>query len=283
LFGPILCGISEAAGDTNYWDAMIELTRDNSYHSPEREPGWFARFFPSAVFYAGIVYIILKSAGLARRGEYDAEAWIASSLYCVNLLERVGGRFVIENLDVVRSSASPCVFIGNHMSVLETFILPCLIRPYRNVTFVIKESLIAYPAFKHVMASREPIVVGRMDPRQDLRTVLTEGEDRLKRGTSVIVFPQTTRSLEFDSKKFNSLGVKLARRTGVPVVPVALKTDAWGVGAWFKDVGSIRPRKTARFYFGEPLSVAGSGREVHQVVVDLISGKLNDWKSLDPA
>jgi len=258
---------------------MTELTSENSYSSPERETGWFFRRFPSAAFYAGILYVILKAAGLAKRGQYHAEAWIDSSLHCVDLFERVGGRFVIENLDIVRGSASPCVFVGNHMSVLETFILPCLIRPYRKVTFVIKQSLLAYPVFKHVMVSREPIVVGRSDPRQDLRTVLKEGTDRLNQGKSVIVFPQTTRSLGFDPKKFNSLGVKLARRAGVPVVPFALKTDAWGVGARFKDLGRIRPRKTARFCFGEALTVAGTGKEEHQVVVDFISRKLGEWKS----
>jgi len=35
---------------------------------------------------------------------------------------------------------SACVFIGNHMSILETFVLPCLIQPHRDVTFVVKES-----------------------------------------------------------------------------------------------------------------------------------------------
>jgi 1-acyl-sn-glycerol-3-phosphate acyltransferase len=258
---------------------MKALTQQNTYQSPDRKTGWMSRHFPSAVFYAGIVSIVIRAARLAKRGEYHADDWINSSLVCVDLLESVGGRFIIENLDVVKNIASPCVFVGNHMSVLETFILPCLIRPHRQVTFVIKDSLVAYPAFKHVMVSREPIVVGRVDPRHDLKTVFKEGQDRLDRGKSVIIFPQTTRSIEFDPNKFNSLGTKLAKRAGVPVIPIALKTDAWAMGTWFKDIGRIRPDKIARFSFGEALTVNGSGKDEHQMVVDYISSKLDQWKS----
>lgn len=258
---------------------MKALTQGNNYQSPERRPAWFARNFPSPVFYAGIASIIIKAAQLAKRGRYYADDWIGSSLDCIKLLESVGGRFNLENLEAVRSDGPPTVFVGNHMSVLETFVLPCLIRPRRKVTFVIKDSLISYPAFKHVMMSRKPIVVGRVDPRQDLKTVFKEGQERLQRGVSVIIFPQTTRSIDFDPKKFNSLGVKLAKRAGVQVIPVALKTDAWGNGSRFKDIGRICPAKTVRICFGDPLPIAGTGKGEHQVVVDFIKSKLDAWKN----
>lgn len=257
---------------------MKALTQQNTYRSPERTTGWFARTFPSPVFYAGIVSIVVKAAYLAKRGRYHGDEWIGSSLACIELLESVGGRFVIENIDATHSDSPPCVFIGNHMSVLETFVLPCLIRPRRNVTFVIKESLVSYPAFKHVMVSRRPIVVGRVDARQDLKTVLKEGQERLGQGMSVIIFPQTTRSIEFDPQKFNSLGIKLAKRAGVQVIPVAMKTDAWGIGVRFKDIGRIDPRKTVRICFGDPLSIAGNGKDEHQLVADFIKTKLDEWK-----
>jgi len=86
------------------------------------------------------------------------------------------------------------------MSILETFVLPCLIQPHRDVTFVVKESLITYPLFGQVMRSRQPVVVGRDNPREDLKTVLEEGQKRLEANISIIIFPQTTRSVEFDPK-----------------------------------------------------------------------------------
>jgi 1-acyl-sn-glycerol-3-phosphate acyltransferase len=142
----------------------------------------------------------------------------------------------------------------------------------------VKESLIDYPFFRHVMRSRKPIVVGRANPRQDLRTVLQEGQKLLKGNVSVVIFPQTTRSVDFEPSNFNTLGVKLAARAKVPVIPIALKTDAWGLGHKLKDFGKIRPDKTVHICFGEPLRVHGSGKEEHRIVVDFIMAKLKDWQ-----
>ena len=175
------------------------------------------------------------------------------------------------------SLSGPCVYVGNHMSTLETMVLPCLVQPARNTTFIVKEALTRFPVFGPIMRSRDPIVVGRKDPRADLKTVLGGGQKHLDSGTSVIVFPQTTRSSTFDPAQFNTIGVKLARRAGVPVVPVALKTDAWEKGSLVKDFGPIRPEKKVHICFGEPLEVTGSGRDEHEAVIRFIQGKLHEW------
>ena len=221
--------------------------------------------------------IILKASRLCKKGAYTRDRWIQSSLNTVKALESVGGRFELQNLAIPRELESACVFVSNHMSILETFVLPCLIQPYRDVTFVVKESLLSFPFFKHVMRSRNPVVVGRANPRQDLRTVLEEGQNRLKANISVIIFPQTTRSINFDPQQFNSLGVKLAKRGKVPVIPVALKTDAWGNGRKFKDLGKIRPAKSVHITFGDPLLVQGSGKEEYKFIVDFIVKKLDSY------
>ena len=250
------------------------LTTHNTYHSPAQPTPWFARRNPTPVFYAKILMIVLKASRLCKKGAYTNDDWIQSSLKTVKVLESVGGRFEIQNLAIPRKLESSCVFVSNHMSILETFVLPCLIQPYRDVTFVVKESLLSFPFFKHVMRNRNPIVVGRANPREDLRTVLEEGQNRLNANISVVIFPQTTRSINFDPQKFNSLGVKLAKRSKVPVIPVALKTDAWGIGRKFKDFGRIHPAKSVNITFGDPLLVQGSGKEEHKFIVDFISNTL---------
>jgi len=253
------------------------LTDQNTYYSPKQSTHWFARRNPTLVFYAKIAMIILKASRLCKKGAYTNDHWIQSSLNTVKALEAVGGRFEIKNLDIIRNLESPCVFVSNHMSILETFVLPCLIQPYRDVTFVVKESLLSFPFFKHVMQSLKPIVVGRDNPRADLKTVLDEGQNRLNANISVIIFPQTTRSSNFEPKMFNSLGVKLARRCNVSVIPVALKTDTWGMGRKFKDFGKIRPDKSVHITFSYPLLVQGSGKEEHKFVVDFIGKELDSY------
>ncbi len=164
------------------------------------------------------------------------------------------------------------------MSILETAVLPVIIQPVRDVTFIVKQGLLEYPIFKYVMRSRDPIAVTRTNPRQDLKAVLEGGVDRLRRGISIIVFPQTTRTASFDPDQFNSIGVKLAQRAQVPVVPLALLSDAWGNGGFFKDFGKIDPSRTVHFAFGEPLQVQGRGAKEHQAVIDHVNRHIQAWK-----
>ena len=116
----------------------------------------------------------------------------------------------------------------------ERFLLRVLGQTDRTLTTYM-------PFFGPVMCSRDPIVVGRTNPREDLAAVLEGGLERLKKGISIIVFPQHTRSREFNPQMFNSIGVKLAKKAGVPIVPLALKTDAWGQGKKIKELGPVTP------------------------------------------
>jgi 1-acyl-sn-glycerol-3-phosphate acyltransferase len=132
------------------------------------------------------------------------------------------------------------------------------------------------------MRSRNPIVVSRDNPRQDLVTVLEEGAKRLTQGTSIILFPQTTRTPQFDPAQFNTLGVKVAKKADVPVVPVALKTDAWENGSMLKDFGAIVPERTVHIRFGAPIQVDGNGRTQHEAVVAFIQENLRRWNATSP-
>ncbi len=256
----------------------MNLLQDHGdYRSPDSRPSWFARLAPSWVFYPKLVEIVFRASRIAKRGEYNSEAWIRSSLDVVHLLESVGAKFVIENTTAYRDLESPCVFIGNHMSTLETFSLPSMIQPYRKAIFVIKQSLAKFPLFGLVVSARDPILVRRDNPKEDFKAVVEGGMERLERGVSVIVFPQTTRSLRLDPDSFNGIGVKLAKRARVPIVPIAIRSDCWGLGSWLRDFGRIHPERTIRFCFGDPIEVEGNGWQTHQDIVDFITGKLDSW------
>jgi 1-acyl-sn-glycerol-3-phosphate acyltransferase len=250
---------------------------DGAYRTPPRRLSSFARHFPGARFYTRAASTVWRAGSIAKHGRYDDAAWNRSSLEILRALEEVGIRLEIEGADHFAGLAGPCVFIGNHMSTLETFVLPSVVMTAKRVTFVVKRSLVEYPVFGHVMRSRDPIVVGRTNPRDDLKAVLEGGLERLRGGVSIIVFPQRTRTPVFDPASFNSIGVKLAKRAQVPVVPLALKTDAWGNGRLVKDVGTIDPAKEVHFAFGPPLRVAGSGAEEQQAVVEFIREHLLAW------
>jgi 1-acyl-sn-glycerol-3-phosphate acyltransferase len=250
---------------------------DGTYRTDDNAAGCLARHFPTLAFYPREFLIVFRAAVKAKRGRYDYAEWCRSSLDTIRALERSGVRLEITGLQHVEALKGPCVFIGNHMSTLETFTLPGTLVPIRPVTFVVKQSLVDYPIFGHVMRSRDPITVGRTNPREDLKAVLEGGTDRLARGISIVIFPQTTRRAFFDPAEFNSIGVKLAKRAGVPIIPIALKTDAWSNGTLAKDYGPIDPSRTAHFAFGPPLTVAGRGEAEHEEIVRFITHHLIIW------
>jgi len=253
--------------------------QNGTYRSTLDDVSKFGRMFPSLFFYYHMISIVFHGSQLAQKGLYDNKAWTISSIGILRAMERIGTFFEITGLENIEKLDTPCVYIGNHMSTLETFILPNILVPYRNVTFVVKKSLIEFPVFKHIMISRDPVVVGRENPREDLTVVLKEGEKRLREGTSIVIFPQKTRTIKFNPEEFNTIGIKLARRAGVPIVPLAVKTDAWGQGKLIKDFGKIDPRKNVHFSFGEPMQIQGRGNEEHQRVINFISDKLAEWNS----
>ena len=164
--------------------------------------------------YSHFFATILRSRSLALRGLYDDEAWAQSSFEIIGNLERCGARFRIEGMDKVRAAEGPLVFVANHMSTLETLVLPGLIRPMKPVTYVVKRKLLGGFFWGPIMRSRDPIAVSRTDPRADLEVVLREGQARLAAGISVIVFPQGTRTEVWKREGFNSLGIKLAVEGG---------------------------------------------------------------------
>jgi 1-acyl-sn-glycerol-3-phosphate acyltransferase len=208
----------------------------------------------------------------------DSAEWSKSSYSILSSIEKVGVNIEITGLDNVRRCEGTCVFVANHMSTFETFVLPAILLPYKDITFIVKQSLVKYPVFKHILISKEAIVVGRKNPRADLMTVLRQGGKLLSKGRSIIIFPQTTRFSVFDPAEFNTIGVKLAKRADVPVIPIALKTDAWGCGRLFKDFGRIDPRKSVHFAFGEPLYIKDNGIEEHNRIIHFIEQNLREWQ-----
>lgn len=239
---------------------------------------WRDRIWLGSRFYFMYRYlkVVLQSWRKVRRGVYDREAWVGASFDIMDFIEACGGRFSVQGLDRVRALQGPVVFVSNHMSMLETQVYPGLIAQYRELTFVVKESLVSYPLFGPVVSSRDPITVSRRNPREDLKKVLDEGRTRLEAGFSLMIFPQSTRSRAFDVEKFNTLGVKLAARAGVPVVPVAVKSDFWENGRITKDFGPIHRDREIMIEFGDAVS-AEDQREAHRSTVEFIKNRLGQW------
>lgn len=248
-------------------------TRDDLPHSAldrwlGKRDGWL---------YTRVACDVLRGYAVACRGRYSQDVWQAQSGRIVRIVEHCGGAVDVEGMAPLLRRSGPVVYAGNHMSMLETLLLPCILLTYGPVSFVVKESLLRYPCFGTILRRTAPISVGRANPRDDFKVVMQQGSAQLAAGRSVVVFPQSTRLTTFDPSRFNSLAVKLARKAGVPIVPLALKTDFLGVGKRFRDFGAIDRSKPVHFRFGALLHVEGTGKETQEAIVQFISDSLRGW------
>lgn len=232
-------------------------------------------------FYLSLIDIQRRHAPIARAGNYNRALWAAGSMEAFHCAESVGCRFRMSGIDNIRQKPEePLVIVSNHMSTLETIVFPGIFAGFRPITFVIKESIVRNPLFRDIMKATDPIVVSRKNPRDDLKKVMSEGVEHLKKGTSVIVFPQSTRTDGFDPAQFNSMGVKLAKTAGVRLMPVAIKTDFWGNSSikMFKEFGPLHRDRIVHMEFGAPLAITGNGTEEHHTTVEFIRSRLDRWQ-----
>ena len=178
-----------------------------------------------------------------------------------------------------RDYQGPVVYLCNHMSTLETILLPFTLLTFGPFNVVVKASLSRLPGLKRAAEHMGLVPVGRKSPREDLMTMFSVGTERIARGDSFLIFSQGTRQRVFSRKSWSSIGAKLAEKAGVPVMPLAVKTDILptrpdGKG-WLKDFGTVDPSKEIRMRCGPVIT--GSAREMHAASFDWIKAQLDEW------
>ncbi|HAF31212.1 MAG TPA: 1-acyl-sn-glycerol-3-phosphate acyltransferase [Bacteroidales bacterium] len=257
----------------------LDFFTENHYTTRPNSRKLIDKLFLNTRIYFVLKYIqlIFVSRKLALKGIYNRKAWAESSYDVVKLIEHCGGKFHIEGFDNFRNCDEPVVIVSNHMSAMESMIFPAIIAPFMEVTFVVKASLARHFLFGPVMRARDPIAVERSNSREDLMYVMNKGKEFIEKGISVVIFPQGGRRETFIPEEFNSLGVKLAKSTGVKVIPMAIKTDFWGNGKLIKDLGPIRRDREIYITIGEPIEITGKGKEQNNQIVDFIETNLSKW------
>jgi 1-acyl-sn-glycerol-3-phosphate acyltransferase len=165
-------------------------------------------------------------------------------------IARVGAR--IDGLEHLPEG--PAVYAANHGSALD---IP-IVFAHLPVDFriIYKRSLRLLPILGQAMWAAGHIAIDRSHPFRARRS-LGAATQRIRAGTSVVVFPEGTRSPDTKVRRFKRGSFALALDAGVPVVPVSL------IG-----VKAIVPRGlfslqsgTVRVHVHAPVPVEGRGPE----------------------
>jgi 1-acyl-sn-glycerol-3-phosphate acyltransferase len=120
-----------------------------------------------------------------------------------------------ENLD----PKSPYVFVSNHTSMFD---IPTVFLALKgNVNFVFKKELTYVPIWGWALRYGHFIMIDRSNPREAM-TSIERAAQSIRKGSSVILFPEGTRSLDGKLQPFKRGAFSLATKAGIPVVPVTI-------------------------------------------------------------
>ena len=145
----------------------------------------------------------------------------------------------------------PVLFIGNHRSFFD--ILLTYSRCPRLTGYVAKKEMEKIPLLRSWMKNVNCLFLDRKDIKAGLKTIL-EGIEKVKNGISVWIFPEGTRNRNKDLKEllvFKEGSLKIAEKSGCPVVPVAMVGTAEAFESHFP---FIRPSHVT-VYYGEPFYI----------------------------
>jgi 1-acyl-sn-glycerol-3-phosphate acyltransferase len=135
------------------------------------------------------------------------------------ILAASGVKVKLEGMDNL-SIGTSYIFASNHQSQFDIFSM----QGYFEFDFrwLAKKELFQIPLFGQAMRLAGYIPVDRSHGRQAMKSLI-EAAERIAAGTSVIIFPEGTRSRDGKLHEFKTGGLVLAIKSGVPLVPVAIK------------------------------------------------------------
>lgn len=131
----------------------------------------------------------------------------------------------LENIDKNKAY----VIVMNHTSMLD--ILVAYKIPL-NFRWVSKREVFRMPFFGPMLLVHGDIPIERGNASAALAKVLTQGKLWLSRGASVAIFPEGTRSLSGEMRRFKAGAFNLAKEAGVEILPVVMNGTGGTLKGW---------------------------------------------------
>lgn len=127
-----------------------------------------------------------------------------------------GVRVRVEGMENIDPSQT-YIFAGNHCSQFDI----CAFQGFfpHDFRWIAKKELFRIPAFGQAMQRMGYIPIDRSHGRQALKS-LDEAAGRIAAGSSVLIFPEGTRSADGHLQEFKTGAVLLAIKAHVPIVPL---------------------------------------------------------------
>ena len=152
------------------------------------------------------------------------------------------------------------------MDIMSIYPLPLVFK------WVSKREAYKIPLVGRLLFMHGDIVINRSNPKEAMRFVHTQGLKWLKKGASVAIFPEGTRSKNGEMGNFTAGAFILAKEAGVPVLPIVIDgtTTMLRKGPWM----NWRNRITLKVL--QPISAEEiEERSIKEVMEDVHTNMVN--------
>ena len=167
-----------------------------------------------------LIYIILVKLGLGRL--LEGFIYFGSSNWAKMVLKTTGSTIKVEGLEKIPDEKGLC-FVGNHQSAIDILIVLSVLPV--TVGYIAKKQLLYYPFLNLWIVALRSALIDRGNIKKALQSI-EKGVEFIKKGNSMIIFPEGTRSKSDTMGTFKKGSIKLATRAGATIVPVTIS------GSW---------------------------------------------------
>ncbi len=146
------------------------------------------------------------------------------------------------------------LYVGNHRSYFD--VVMTYARCPRLTGYVAKIEMLRYPLLRSWMKNLYCLFLDRKDLKAGLKTIL-QGIDYIKNGISICIFPEGTRNHHDELLPFKEGSLKMAEKTGCPIIPMAITNSAEILEDHMPFIHSCH----VILEYGEPILVSELSRE----------------------
>lgn len=163
--------------------------------------------------------------------------------------------------------SQPFVYMANHESLFD---IPALVLAIpSDFRIVAKRELLFVPIFGWALWLAGFVFIDRSDREKAIRK-LEKTARAMRRGRSIVVFVEGTRSPNGRLLPFKKGGFILALQAGVPIVPVSLRG-----GRNILPKGSLHPRPgEIRLVFGAPVDTSIYSLETKDALIAVVRDRI---------
>lgn len=161
------------------------------------------------------------------------------------------------------------LYVGNHRSYFD--ILLTYSRCPGLTGYIAKKSMEKRPLLSSWMKRLHCLFLDRNDIKEGLKTILI-GIEKVRSGISICIFPEGTRNKEDELLPFKEGSLKIAEKSGCPIIPMAITNSAEIFENHFP---KIKPCKVIIEY-GEPIYLEKLDKEQKKFLGAYTQGKIQE-------